>query len=43
MRQGSIVLASFLLNAANRDAALPRMPVPTQPRPTDPFEYPEDE
>jgi hypothetical protein len=43
MRQGSIILASFLLNAANRDAALPRMPVPTRPRPTDPFDYPEDE
>jgi len=40
MRQAVIILASFLLNAANRDEPLPRMPLPTQPTPTDPFEYP---
>ncbi len=40
MRQNAVILASFLLNAANRDKPLPRMPVPTQPRPSDPFEYP---
>lgn len=40
LRQAAIILASFLLNAANRDAPLPRMPLPTQPTPTDPFEYP---
>jgi hypothetical protein len=42
MRQAAIILASFLLNAANRDEPLPRMPLPTQPTPSDPFEYPED-
>ena len=40
LRQAAVILASFLLNAANRDAPLPRMPMPTQPTPTDPFEYP---
>lgn len=42
MRQAAIILASFLLSAANRDEPLPRMPTPTQPTPTDPFEYPAD-
>ncbi|WP_292071849.1 M20/M25/M40 family metallo-hydrolase [Brevundimonas sp. UBA7534] len=42
MRQAAIILASFLLNAANRDEPLPRMPLPTQPTPSDPFEYPQD-
>ncbi len=40
MRQNAVILATFLLNAANREEPLPRMPLPTQPRPTDPFEYP---
>ncbi len=39
LRQAAVILASFLLNAANRDQPLPRMPVPTQPTPSDPFEY----
>ena len=43
MRQAAIILASFLYNAANRDEPLPRMPLPTQPRPSDPFEYPEED
>jgi hypothetical protein len=43
MRQGSIVLASLLLSAANADKALPRPPMPTEPVVTDPFAYPEDE
>ncbi len=43
LRQASVILASVLLNAANRAEPLPRMPVPTKPRPTDPFEYPDDE
>ena len=43
LRQASVILASLLLNAANRAEPLPRMPVPTKPRPSDPFEYPEDE
>ena len=41
MRQGAIILASFLLNAANADNPLPRGPVPTQPNVTDPFAYPD--
>jgi len=40
LRQAAVIMATFLLNAANRAEALPRMPVPSQPRPTDPFEYP---
>jgi len=43
LRQASVIIATFLLNAANRDEALPRMPLPTQPKPTDPFAYPEDD
>jgi hypothetical protein len=43
MRQAAVILASFLLNAANRTEPFPRMPLPTQPRPTDPFEYPEED
>ena len=39
LRQAATILASFLLNAANRDQPLPRMPIPTQPTPSDPFEY----
>ncbi|WP_425230664.1 M20/M25/M40 family metallo-hydrolase [Sphingomonas sp.] len=39
MRQGSIVLASVLLQAANAAQALPRSPVPTRPVVTDPFAY----
>src|SRR3546814_17104892 len=43
MRQGSIVLASLLLDAANADKALPRPPMPTEPMPTDPYAYPDEE
>ncbi|RDE05841.1 M20/M25/M40 family metallo-hydrolase [Sphingomonas aracearum] len=43
MRQASIILASFLLNAANADKALPRQPLPTEPVVTDPFKYADDE
>jgi Zn-dependent M28 family amino/carboxypeptidase len=39
LRQAAVILASFLLNAANSDEPLPRMPMPTQPRPSDPFAY----
>ncbi len=39
LRQAAVILASFLLNAANRDQPLPRVPMPTQPSPSDPFEY----
>jgi len=41
MRQGAIILASFLLNAANADRPLPRLPLPTQPVVTDPYAYPD--
>jgi carboxypeptidase Q len=43
LRQASVIMAAFLLNAANRAEPLPRMPVPSQPRPTDPFEYPAED
>lgn len=43
MRQGSIVLASVLMSAANARDALPRPPVPTKPVVTDPFAYTADE
>jgi hypothetical protein len=43
LRQAAVIMASVLWNAANRDEALPRMPLPTQPRPTDPFEYPAED
>ncbi len=41
LRQAAVVLASLLLDAANSELPLPRKPVPTQPRVTDPFHYPE--
>jgi len=41
MRQGAIILAAFLLNAANADTPFPRGPVPTAPNVTDPFAYPD--
>ncbi|HWK35903.1 M20/M25/M40 family metallo-hydrolase [Sphingomonas sp.] len=40
IRQGAIVLATVLLNAANADKPLPRA-VPAQPKVTDPFNYPD--
>ena len=43
LRQAAVIMASFLWNAANRDEPLPRMPLPTRPRPSDPFEYPEED
>jgi hypothetical protein len=43
LRQAAVVMATFLLNAANRAEPLPRMPLPSQPRITDPFEYLDDE
>lgn len=39
LRQAAIIMATFLLNAANSDEPLPRMPVPTRPTPTDPFPF----
>ena len=43
MRQGATILASFLVNAANADKALPRPPLPTKPVATDPFAYSDEE
>ncbi|CAN5399577.1 M28 family metallopeptidase [soil metagenome] len=39
MRQGAIILAGMLLQAANSAKTLPRMPLPTQAGVTDPFKY----
>ncbi len=39
LRQAAVIMASFLWNAANTDTPLPRGPVPTKPRETDPFAY----
>ena len=39
MRQGAMVLAGVLLAAANAERPLPRPPLPTQPKVTDPFAY----
>lgn len=39
IRQASVVMAGMLLQAANSDKELPRPPLPTQPTPTNPFDY----
>ncbi|UUL82326.1 M20/M25/M40 family metallo-hydrolase [Sphingomonas qomolangmaensis] len=41
MRQGAMVLAWMLLQAANADTPLPRNPIPNQPVVTDPFATPD--
>jgi hypothetical protein len=41
MKQGAVILASVLVAAADADKALPRKPVPTEPKVTDPFAYPD--
>jgi carboxypeptidase Q len=41
LRQAAVVLASFLMDAANIEKPLPRKVLPTQPRITDPFHYPD--
>jgi carboxypeptidase Q len=41
LRQASVILATVLLDAANSEVPLPGKPLPTQPRLTDPFRYPE--
>lgn len=43
LRQAAVIMASFLWNAANRDAPLPKMPLPTKPSPTNPFAYPDED
>lgn len=42
MKQAAVILASLLLRTANRDAPLPRMPLPREPSETDPFAYEDD-
>ncbi|WP_161956763.1 M20/M25/M40 family metallo-hydrolase [Sphingosinithalassobacter portus] len=37
MRQGAIILAAFLIQAANADKPLPRVPFPTEPKSSDGF------
>ncbi len=39
LKQAAVVLATFLLKAADREEPLPRMPLPTKPSVTDPFSY----
>lgn len=39
MKQAAVVLATFLYKAAERDEPLPRMPLPTKPAVTDPYQY----
>jgi carboxypeptidase Q len=39
LRQASVVLAGVLLEAANSDKELPRLPLPSKPVQTDPFHY----
>jgi carboxypeptidase Q len=41
LRQAAVVLASILLDAANREAPLPRKVLPSQPKVADPFHYPD--
>jgi carboxypeptidase Q len=41
IRQAAVIMATVLLDAANAEMALPGKPVPTQPKLTDPFGYPE--
>jgi carboxypeptidase Q len=41
LRQAAVILATVLLDAANAETPLPRNVLPTQPRPTDPFRYPD--
>jgi carboxypeptidase Q len=41
LRQAAVVLASVLLDAANREMPLPRKVLPSQPKVTDPFHYPD--
>jgi hypothetical protein len=41
LRQAAIVLATVLLDAADSESPLPRNVLPTQPKLTDPFHYPD--
>lgn len=39
LRQGAIILAAFLVNAANADRPLPRVPLPTKPGDAEYYSY----
>jgi hypothetical protein len=41
LRQAAVVLASVLMDAANSERPLARKPLPSEPRVTDPFHYPD--
>jgi carboxypeptidase Q len=41
LRQAAVVLASVLMDAANSEKPLPRKVLPSQPRVSDPFQYPD--
>jgi hypothetical protein len=41
LRQAAVILATLLLDAAEADQPLPRNVLPTQPKTTDPFAYPD--
>jgi len=41
LRQAAVILATVLLDAADSEPALPRNVLPTQPRTTNPFNYPD--
>lgn len=41
LRQAAVILATLLLDAAESDKPLPRNVLPTQPKATDPFRYPD--
>ena len=41
LRQAATIMAAMLLQAANSDRDLPRMPLPSKPVPTDPFQVPD--
>jgi Zn-dependent M28 family amino/carboxypeptidase len=41
LRQAAVILATMLLDAADAEKPLPRNVLPTQPKVTDTFKYPE--
>jgi carboxypeptidase Q len=43
LKQATVILASMLWMASEREKPLPRMPLKTKPNETNPFAYPEDE
>ncbi len=43
LKQAAVILASLLWMSAEREQPLPKMPLPTKPKQTDPFEYETDE